>query len=226
MSRLVLCLVLVACKHAEPTTTVTIGGVELLELHPHGATSSSPLVIGMHGKGGSPERFSRLFADFPVAAEIALPRGGIADGNGFAWFAWPPGTTEDGLADAIAATDAKLWPAIVELAHGRPIVVTGFSQGGILAFELAAAHPREMAYAVPIAGMLPRKRWPKGPAAAVYAVHGTADDSIEIGLARDTVAAFRAAGGTAELHELPGVAHDLMPARDDVVAHLRAAVTR
>jgi phospholipase/carboxylesterase len=218
-------LAIVACGRA-PGDHVTVGGVDFLELHPHDGTASSPLVVAMHGKGGSPERLAKLFDDFPIAAEIALPRGFVADGNGYAWFAWPPGTSEDQLADAMTATDGKLWPAIVELAHGRPIVVTGFSQGAMMTFELAAAHSHEIAFALPMAGALPAKLRPRTAAAPVYAVHGTADAAVEIDRARDTVGAFRAAGGQAELHELPGVDHDWKPMRDDVVAHLRAQLAR
>lgn len=36
--------------------------------------------------------------------------------------------TDDALADAVSAAETKLWPALAELAHGRKVLITGFSQ--------------------------------------------------------------------------------------------------
>jgi predicted esterase len=46
---------------------------------------------------------------------------------------------------------------------------------------------------------------------------------IDVGAARETIAAFKEQGAKAELHEFPGVGHD-MPAevRADLMAHVRA----
>jgi len=210
-----LLVALVACRS---------DGDAIVERFPHGGTAASPLVVALHGMGGSPEGIAPLFDDFPVAAEIALPRGLVIRDDGWAWFPWDSTTTDAQLAQAIADADAKLWPEIVAHAHGRPIIVTGFSQGGMMAYALAARHPAEIVAAFPISGWLPRALWPRAKAAPVYALHGDSDDVIPVEYARATVAAFRAAGGTAELHELPGVAHRWWPMRDDVIAHLRAAV--
>ncbi len=54
---------------------------------------------------------------------------------------------------ARAKLDAKL------AAKKKKLIVTGFSQGGILSFAMAARHPVEVAHAIPVAGSL------AGPAA-------------------------------------------------------------
>ena len=213
--RSLLLIALVACKH---------DGDALVERFPHGATSASPLVVALHGLGGSPEQLAAMFDGFPDAAEIALPRGPFAEDDGWAWFPWAETTSDDQLAHLIDDADARLWPQLVSLAHGRPILVVGFSQGGMMAYALAVHHPTELAAAFPIAGWLPPKSRPHARTAPVYAWHGTADDVVPIVLARETVAAFRAAGATAELHEEPGVAHRWWPMRDEIIAHVRAAL--
>jgi predicted esterase len=95
----------------------------------------------------------------------------------------------------------------------------------MLAYVIAARHPDAVAYAFPIAGRIPAKLLPRGPAAPVYAMHGVDDDAIAIDFGREAIAAFRAAGNPAELREWPGVAHDITPAmRADLAAHLARIV--
>ena len=61
-------------------------------------------------------------------------------------------------------------------------------------------------------------------AAPVYALHGAADQTIAIAYARATIAAFKANGAIAELHEFPGAGHTLTAEmRNDLVAHVNAA---
>ena len=213
--RALLVIALVACNHE---------GAAFVEQFPHGATTASPLVVVLHGLGGSPEKIAPLLDGFPVAAEIALPRGFYAEDEGWSWFPWPDAPSLDVFAQMIDDTDARLWPALVTLAHGRPIVVVGFSQGGMMAYALAAHHPAEIVAAFPIAGFLPPKSWPHARTAPVYAWHGTADEVVPIERERATVAAFKAAGGSAELREEPGVGHVWWPMREDVIAHVRAAL--
>jgi phospholipase/carboxylesterase len=113
------------------------------------------------------------------------------------------------------------------LAHGRKVIVTGFSQGAMLAYALAARHPDEIAYAFPISGGAPHRLFPHNPArtAPVYALHGTDDRVIPIYFARATVAAFRDSGGKAELREFAGTGHTITPAMHaDLVAHIVSAL--
>jgi len=59
----------------------------------------------------------------------------------------------------------------------------------------------------------------------VYALHGSDDHVIDIDAARAAIAAFKAAGAPAELHEFAGTGHTISPAmRDDLVNHVRAVV--
>jgi phospholipase/carboxylesterase len=216
--------VAVACKpEAEParSRSETVAGAHVLDLasaHPDGAAA---LVVGLHGLGGSAERFARVWEGVEAPYEVALVEGFLPHDGGAAWFEWPPGASDDELAALVAAAEAKLWPVITTLAHGRKVIVTGFSQGAVMTFALAAKHPAEIAYAFPIAGRLPAKLAPTARGAPIHALHGTADPVVEIELARAAIGAFAAAGGAADLREFPGVAHTISP---DMRAELLASI--
>jgi len=204
----------VACTRAAPparSRSETVAGARVLVLAPAHPDPAAALVVGLHGLGGSPERFGQVWDGADVPYEVALIEGFIPYEGGAAWFEWPRGSSDDALAALVSTAEARLWPVIATLAHGRKVIVTGFSQGAVMTFALAAKHPAEIAYAFPIAGRLPAKLAPASPAAPVHALHGTADPVIEIELARAAVGAFAAAGGSADLREFPGVAHAIAP---------------
>jgi len=219
------------CKGAGParqeSREQTVAGVRFVELFARGADEASPLLVGLHGRGGTPERFMRVWRDFPAKLEIALAQAPLPYADGGEWFDWPPAMTDDALADVVSAAEARLWPAIAELAHGRKVLVSGFSQGAVLAYVMAVRHPDAVAYAFPIAGRMPSRLLPRGSVrtAPVYALHGTADDMIGIDASRETIAAFQAIGAPAELREFAGVGHTIAPEmRDELVARVRAVI--
>jgi len=116
--------------------------------------------------------------------------------------------SEEELAERVNDAADRLWPAIAQIASGRKVIVIGSSQGAMLAYALAARHPKRVAHAFPISGSAPRQIFLPGRVPApVHAVHGTEDRVIPIELDRSTVRAFKEHGGVAELDELPGVGH-------------------
>jgi phospholipase/carboxylesterase len=192
-----------------------------------GADEAAPLVVGIHGRGSTPENFARIFRDFSERVQIAMPQAFMRYGDGFSWFQLTRNQSDAEFAAALDGAEQKLWTAIREVARGRRIFVTGFSQGGMLSYVLAARHPGEIAYAFPISGGAPRALLPRARAATapVYALHGASDELIEVGFARSTVAAFKEEGATAELREFAGVGHNVTPAmREDLLSRLRAAI--
>jgi phospholipase/carboxylesterase len=201
--------------------------VRIVDIFARGADASSPLVVWIHGRGGTPERFADWWRDFPAKVEVALPQGFTAVGDGWSWFEAAYGMGDAELARAVGAAEDRLWRAIAVLAHGRRVIVAGFSQGGILAYALAARHPDHITYAFPIAGGLPAMLRPRGhaPRAPVFAMHGADDDVIGVAWARATIAAFTADGAVAELREFPGVGHRLTPEMlAELTARVRAAL--
>src|SRR5688572_5867286 len=179
--RAVLLFALAACVAAaagEGVRARTVKGVRFV--FPRGTAPTLPLVIGIHGRGADPEDFAQLFRDFPGKVELAIPQAPTPFGGGWSWFALAGGMSDEALAASIGPAEEKLWPAIAELARGRKVIVTGFSQGGMLSFVLAARHPDQIAAAFPIAGGCPAPLLPAKRAAPVFAMHGTADKLIGV----------------------------------------------
>lgn len=210
-----------APKPAAPAwpRTVTHAGVSFIELFPSGADESSPVVVAIHGRGDAPANWVDTWSRFPGRARIALPRAPIPFGEGYSWFALREGMTDAELGAAVGEAEASLWPAIQALAGGRRLLVTGFSQGGILSFALAARHGAAIAHAFPVAGSCPGPLLPKPnePAAPLTAFHGSDDDVIAHRWGQAAVSAFVERGNEASLRTYPGVGHALPSAmRDDV----------
>lgn len=174
-----------------------------------------PMVVAVHGLGDRPERFVKLFVDYPAPIRVVAPRGPIAHGRGFSWFPvrLPVRPDDEAMRAGITASARKLAALTRDLAKRRPTtgrpVVTGFSQGGILSFALAVTEPDLFAAAIPVAGTLPPALWPATNARVVpiHALHGDADRVVPLKGARLIVQ--RAAG--AELRVFPGVAHRVPP---------------
>jgi phospholipase/carboxylesterase len=198
--------------------------------------ADAPLVVAVHGLGDRPENLADLYRDLPAPCRLVLPRGPIPYHGGSSWFDIDiPYAPDAGLgarigaaADRVAALAAHL--RATGAIRGKP-VVTGFSQGGMIAFAAAVRHPDAVGLAVPIAGALPEAALPAGPVAgprpAVRAFHGTADGLVPIGYARRTVEALRAAGFDATLREYAGVGHSVPDdMREDALAVIAAALAR
>ncbi len=219
---------------------VDVGGdvVDALHEYTGGAKEGDvvPLVVAVHGLGDRPDAFRGLFQGFPARAHVVFPAGGLKWGDGFAWWPVVGNIDENNVVPGLRAAADRLaggvrtWAGAGKVA-GRPIV-TGFSQGGMLSFALAAAHPADIGEAVPISGFAPPSMvpaaWPAGaPVPRVFALHGEADTRVPFALAQLGVEKLRAAGVPAELKSYPGVGHTISTEmRRDLFQALVAAIER
>jgi phospholipase/carboxylesterase len=190
-----------------------------------------PVVIGLHGYGGSPEHLATIFDGFPVKARVLLPRGPMRVRQGWGWFAFAD--TYERIAPDLAAAAETALRDVAQRTHGRPScgrpIVLGYSQGGFVAWALAARSPAVVAAAFPIAGMLPSSLYPsRAPpdAPRVVAFHGDADEVVEVGYDVSTQARFEEVGFRATLRRYPGLGHArtaplLDDLRDEVVRAIR-----
>lgn len=201
------------------------------------ATERLPLVVAIHGLGDNPEAFGRLFQGLSARARLVLPYGLTPYGDGFSWFPisnMDPALLANGTEKAARAL-AGMLEALERTrpTSGRPIV-TGFSQGGMLSFTLAAQHPERVGEVFPVAGLLAPplypSSWPMGKLAPrVFAFHGDADPRVPIAGVRETVSKLVSVGFTAELTEYPGIGHtvsaemrrDLLKSLDEAIARAR-----
>jgi phospholipase/carboxylesterase len=215
-------------------------GVRYVEIVTAGASPEAalPMIVAIHGLGDDPDGFSDLLADFSAPARLVLPQAPDAyDGGGYSWFpVLARDRDEPALARGIGRAASRLAAAVRELRQRRPTVgrpiVTGFSQGGMLAFALAVSHPDLFSAAYPVGGWLPPPLWPSDvddPAAypPIVALHGDADPAVGFQPTRDAVEHLRGLGLSATLHAYPGVEHAITPdMRRDLHALLREAHRR
>jgi phospholipase/carboxylesterase len=188
-----------------------VSGVELREIFPSGGTEASPVVVAIHGRGDHPANWVADWSRFPRAAHVLLPCGFIPFGEGFSWFDLSREMTDDQVAASLGAAETKLWPAIAAVAGTRPLLVTGFSQGGMLSFAIAARHGDRVMRAFPVAGTCPPSLFPAPgtKVAPVVALHGTSDALIPFAKGKATVEALHKAGHEASMIPYPDVGHTI-----------------
>lgn len=185
------------------------------------AEATLPLIIAVHGLGDRPERFIRWLRALPFPARVIAPRGPAARGRGFSWFpvTIPYDPEAPQRIDRMRSSTDRLAALITHLERTRPTrgkpVITGFSQGGILSYAVAAHYPDRIAGAVPISGGLPKAYLPgagQRGASPIYGLHGDADRIVPLGSAKLAAEALRRGKRTVVLKVFPGVGHTISPA--------------
>lgn len=149
--------------------------------HPDGAPAGAPLVIVLHGAGGS-----------GTQVEADLGWDALADRSGFV-VAYPDGLDGTwnggdccGQARSRGVDDVGFLAALAgriaaeDRTDPRRVYAVGFSNGAILAYAWACGRPGELAGIGPVAGavLVP---CPAPAPLTVVAVHGSADDRVPFG---------------------------------------------
>ena len=149
------------------------------------ANGSGPVFLLLHGWGSNEHDLPGLLDYCAPGADYASLRAPISYGPGYTWFgSWdyegvPTGESLDRQSrQAGEAIDA--WVAD-SIAPERPIVVMGFSQGGLLAGEMLRVNPKRYAAAVSFSGFLAHGELPGDDELArlkppMFYGHGSADD--------------------------------------------------
>lgn len=192
--------------------------LEYLELTTGGAGrySSLPLIVAIHGRSSSPSEFADAFKSLTVPARIILPRAPDRFESGGSWYPLNDVLRRPVVIRARTAAIAALIEATMRTRPtvGRP-VVTGFSQGGVMSFSLAATYPDRIAAAFPIAAT--QYAGMGRPAVSLrppifHAFHGLEDPVMPIAGARNMVAAMQASGSSSTLTDYESTGHELSPA--------------
>ncbi len=210
----------------ERTSRGEIAGVRYLEHMTGGARPDErvPMIVALHPMGGDPADFLQILRHYRRRARLILPYGHPSGGM-YIWY----NSARDDVDAAVVTQEAdRIAAAIAALASVRPTVgkpiVTGFSQGGIMAFALAVTHPEALTAVFPIGGLLPPSLYPSAALSSrpqpatlppVVAFHGASDLAVPTQGARTSIAELRGAGYTAELREYAGVEHDISGEEED-----------
>lgn len=234
-SVLALALALTACGSSPPPPP-TVAPLDSLELITGGASPSDPLplVVALHGRGDTADGFTRAFRDMPTRARVVLLRAPIRENDGDAWFTFQHEDTWRHVADDLDAQCDRIVATVDALlaAHPSPTppVLTGFSQGAMIAYAMALRHPARFAALFPVSGVFLTELWSRDhadPAHAppIVAFHGSRDEIIPLDADRDAIADLERHGIHVELR-----AHDAVhwldgAMRDDLWAHLAEATS-
>ncbi len=194
LSRFALLGALAACHRAAPVPPgasrsihVTVGGVSRTALlHvPANAVRPAPLVLNLHGSGGTAARQEWDTAMDAVADAhgfiVAYPQAAIALGDGFAWNIPGQPLLDGRSVPSGAADDAPFIRALVEtLEHEegvdpQRVFVTGMSGGGRMTSQLGCELPGLFAAIAPVAGLRFPAACENARAVPVMAIHGTGD---------------------------------------------------
>ena len=171
----------------------------ILTLHGRGANAFDLLGLAPHLCGG---KFLMICPQGPLETLIG------PDATGYAWYPMsmggPPAWRRAGLLDiqAILSSQKMLQIFLDDCFERYPIdtkklVVLGFSQGGVMAYSLALADPGRFAALAVLSSWLPQELIQRlSVSDAVQSLptlvqHGTQDNMIEVGRARDSVERLR-----------------------------------
>ncbi|HVY47430.1 MAG TPA: hypothetical protein VHB21_16190, partial [Minicystis sp.] len=166
----------------------TVAGVRYLEMVTGGAGPDDPLpmVVALHGHGGSAVSFEKRFTSFPGRARFIVMFGVEPLPNG--GYEWLPPVRRMPPAEMAARLPpllARVATAVQRIERARPTigrpVVVGFSQGAVLSYGLAVLHGDVFSTACPMAGQIPDQMLPPpGPGARceIHGFHGEEDDTV------------------------------------------------
>jgi phospholipase/carboxylesterase len=214
-------------------------GLRYLEIVRGGASAQEPLpmLLVIHGLGDKPDRRWLQAIDVAerVKARMILPQAPTPHASGFSWFEFTAHDDPVALANNIRSVEARVAQMIEVLTkqrrtRGTRVVVTGFSQGGMLSYALALLHPALIDFAMPIGGLLPEPLWPDHPRGTtrsprIHALHGAADVRVPLDTDARLVEHLNSRGYAAELTVFDGVGHAIAPAMSATAkAELSAAL--
>jgi phospholipase/carboxylesterase len=182
-------------------------------------------VVALHGRGATAESVLRLADEFHHhgVAHVApqarrnrwYPRSFLA----------PTDANEPGLSSALAAVDAAVDEVVEAGVAPDHVVVLGFSQGGCLAAEYVARHPRRYGGLVVLSGGLVGREGTTfehtGDLAGTPVFLGCSDVDPHVPVERvhESRDVFERLGGDVTERIYPGMAHTV---NDDEVAFVRA----
>lgn len=168
-----------------------------------------PALIALHGWGAGAQDLLGLAPSIHDGKAVVLcPQGPVqvpigGGMSGYGWFPLVPGQPPD--VEAFTAGADALRAFIDESLERFPIdparvVLAGFSQGGIMAYELALRDPGRYSglaalsswFPEPLANLLPKL--PAHEEFPVLVIHGTRDPSIPVERAREAREALRTYG--------------------------------
>ena len=179
----------------QPSLCAAADELTMLAHPPSVASPHPPLIVLMHGAGADEKDMIGLWRQLPPQFVVVSPRAPFGGGgNGWRWYRKGP------TQDADLATSRKIVDLVVDGAIKRfdadpaRVFIGGFSQGGVMTYEVAMHEPGRFRGAVVMSGTLFRSALtgdPPGQQTTPFFIgQGTADKVIPYSTAvaaRDTL---------------------------------------
>jgi phospholipase/carboxylesterase len=188
-------------------------------------TESLPMVVMMHGRGADMNDLADLapLLDPPGGARFVFPNApkpfepspGMS--FGWTWFdGWPPEHA------SVSASRAELLRFLDEITAKYPtsqLIVSGFSQGAMMALDIGLRTERELAGIIALSGGLYEHELAdlsKRTGLPVLIAHGAYDDVVSVHYARRARHLLETGGLSVEYHEYP-MSHQVAQEEIDVI---------
>ncbi|RFA10863.1 hypothetical protein B7R54_17850 [Subtercola boreus] len=196
------------------TSTTAAGGSGFAAwphiLRPATGPSTSPLVLALHGTGGTESDIVGLAERIAPGAAILAPRGRVDENGAGRWFRRAGEgvfDVDDVIFRAGELAEFVGWALTEYDLGGRPVIATGFSNGANMALALGMLHPAVAPTVVAFSGMYPfGDRTPvSDPITTTMLLLNGDDDPMAPSTSVDTLeTSARASGATVTRVRRPG----------------------
>lgn len=186
------------------------------------ASPHPPVLLLLHGYGSNEADLFALKDQLPGNFLVVSVQAPVAmGGNAYQWFRMEAHNgVRDGNRNDLDTASARLRilvPALVKKYQADPgqVYLAGFSQGGMMCYEVALTAPQLFKGIAPLSGKIFDSLKPRiKPNATlrrlqVFIGHGDADSRVAYHCATDALGYLRTLGVPAVLHTYPGLQHSI-----------------
>ncbi len=162
-------------------TRTDFGGMRFVEVMSGGAAPSDdvPVHVLLHGLGNKPEQYVKHANAFTIPARHIILQGPAKVGSGWGWtVARCKDKDQAKLAEQMTWTANKVELAMDQISEcfEREVVLSGLSNGGSMAYAIAARDLIVVKAVVAAAGCLPASL--REPMTNTVGIHGTKDTTV------------------------------------------------
>lgn len=184
-------------------TTINLQGLPTV-MSDAGVAADAPLIVAMHGIGSNEQDLAPAYRTLAGQAVLAFPRSPLDHPPGFAWYRLIRIGVPDPASFEQAQQKLGAWITALRATPGnadRPLILSGFSQGAIMALSYALLHPDQVAGVMAFSGYIPdmvsqapSQRGPAEAAPKFFVTQGTQDQLFPFSRLQETVDLLDARG--------------------------------
>lgn len=198
---------------------VTLNGLTT-QIIEGGGSPAAPIVVAMHGIGANEADLAQAYRGLEEQAVLTFPRSPLAHPPGYAWYRLVRIGVPEPRSFEQAIETLGAWIGELRALPGfadRPLILSGFSQGAIMALSYALRHPEQVAGVMAFSGYLPQMVLDATPEGGVetampryFLTHGRWDQLFPFARLEETARQLEARGLRPALFPHEG-GHDLPP---------------